>query len=106
MPVRLVLADDHPIVLDGLEQLFRAHKDFTVVARCQDGAETLRAVRQHRPLSCAGCGRTWDRADMLEAYLPSRVITFDTIAEPFSFTLLTLGWVGPCCAALANEWQP
>jgi len=49
MPVRLVLADDHPIVLDGLEQLFRAQKDFVVVARCQDGAETLRAVRQHRP---------------------------------------------------------
>jgi DNA-binding NarL/FixJ family response regulator len=49
MPVRLVLADDHPIVLDGLEQLFRAQKDVTVVARCQDGVETLRAVRQHRP---------------------------------------------------------
>jgi two-component system, NarL family, nitrate/nitrite response regulator NarL len=49
VPVSLVLADDHPIVLDGLEQLFRAQKDFTVVARCRDGAETLRAVRQHRP---------------------------------------------------------
>ena len=49
MPVRLVLADDHPIVLDGLEQMFRAQTDFTVVARCQDGTETLRAVRQHRP---------------------------------------------------------
>ena len=49
MPVRLILADDHPIVLDGLEQMFRAQTDFTVVARCQDGTETLRAVRQHRP---------------------------------------------------------
>jgi two-component system, NarL family, nitrate/nitrite response regulator NarL len=49
MPIRLVLADDHPIVLEGLEQLFRAQQDFAVVARCQDGAETLRAVRQHRP---------------------------------------------------------
>jgi hypothetical protein len=43
---------------------------------------------------------------MLEAYLPSRVITVDGIAAPFSFTLLSLGWVGPCCAALANRWQP
>jgi DNA-binding NarL/FixJ family response regulator len=49
VPLKLVLADDHPIVLDGLEQLFRAQKDITVVARCQDGVETLRAVRQHRP---------------------------------------------------------
>ena len=49
MPVSLVLADDHPIVLDGLERLFSAQEDFAVVARCRDGAETLRAVRQHRP---------------------------------------------------------
>jgi hypothetical protein len=64
------------------------------------------AVREHRPLACDGCGRTWDRADMLEAYLPEQVITLDGIAEPFTFTLLRLGWVGPCCAALANRWQP
>ena len=64
------------------------------------------AVRENRPLACAGCGRTWDRADMLEASLPSRVVRFDTIAEPFSFTLLSLGWVGPCCASLANQEQP
>jgi hypothetical protein len=43
---------------------------------------------------------------MLEAYLPERVITVDGIAEPFTFTLLSLGWVRPCCATLANEWQP
>jgi DNA-binding NarL/FixJ family response regulator len=44
-----VVADDHPIVLDGLERLFAAHPEFAVVARCRDGAETLRMVRQHRP---------------------------------------------------------
>jgi hypothetical protein len=64
------------------------------------------AIRANAPLPCAGCGQHWDRADMLEAYLPEQVITVDGIAEPFSFTLLSLGWVGPCCASLANEWQP
>jgi len=49
MPIRLVLADDHPIVLDGLEQLFRSSRDFAVVGRCRDGEETLRALRLHRP---------------------------------------------------------
>ena len=49
MAIRLVLADDHPIVLDGLEQLFRLEQDFAVVARCRDGEETLRQVRLHRP---------------------------------------------------------
>jgi hypothetical protein len=68
--------------------------------------DLINAAREHRTLACEGCGRTWDRADMLEAYLPSRLVTVDGIAAPFSFTLLTLGWVGPCCATLANEWQP
>jgi len=49
MPIRLVLADDHHFILDGLESLFRLEEDFQVVARCTNGEETLQAVRQHRP---------------------------------------------------------
>ena len=49
MTGRLVLADDHPIVLDGLEQLFRLEPDFEVVARCRDGEQALRAVREEAP---------------------------------------------------------
>lgn len=49
MALSLVLADDHPIILDGLEPLFQREGDLKVVARCHDGHEALRAVRQHRP---------------------------------------------------------
>jgi two-component system nitrate/nitrite response regulator NarL len=49
MPITLVIADDHPLILDALENLFRLEKDLKVVARCLDGAETLKAVRQHQP---------------------------------------------------------
>jgi two-component system, NarL family, nitrate/nitrite response regulator NarL len=49
VPIRLVLADDHPIVLDGLENLFRLEADFQVVARCVNGEESIAAVRRHRP---------------------------------------------------------
>lgn len=49
MPITLVLADDHPLILDGLENLFQLEKDFKLVARCLDGEEALRAVRAHRP---------------------------------------------------------
>jgi DNA-binding NarL/FixJ family response regulator len=48
-PIRLVLSDDHPIVLDGLEQLFAVENDFEVVARCRNGEETLEAVRRLSP---------------------------------------------------------
>ena len=49
MSIRLVLADDHPLILDGLENLLRTEKEFEVLARCIDGIETLQAVREHRP---------------------------------------------------------
>ena len=49
MPIRLVLADDHPLVLDGLENLFRTEEDIQVIARCINGVETLQAVREHLP---------------------------------------------------------
>lgn len=47
--IRVVLTDDHPIVLDGLEQLFLREKDFEIVARCVDGEEALRTVKHHKP---------------------------------------------------------
>ena len=49
MAIRIVIADDHPIVLRGLEGLLEAEPDFTVVAQCKDGEEALAAVRTHRP---------------------------------------------------------
>jgi two-component system, NarL family, nitrate/nitrite response regulator NarL len=49
MTIRVALADDHPIFLDGVEQLFRLEPDIEVVARCVDGEETVRAVRELAP---------------------------------------------------------
>jgi two-component system, NarL family, nitrate/nitrite response regulator NarL len=49
LPIALVLADDHPLILAGLEQLFSLEHDFTLLARCMSGEETLQAVRQYRP---------------------------------------------------------
>jgi DNA-binding NarL/FixJ family response regulator len=49
MTLRIVLADDHPLVLDGLENLFATEEDFEVVARCINGKETLTAARRHDP---------------------------------------------------------
>jgi DNA-binding NarL/FixJ family response regulator len=49
MPIRVLLADDHPIILDGLEQLFGLESDFEVVGRARDGEETLRTLRRDPP---------------------------------------------------------
>jgi DNA-binding NarL/FixJ family response regulator len=47
--IRVVLADDHPVVLGGLEQMLRVERDFQVVARCADGEEAINAVRTYQP---------------------------------------------------------
>ncbi|MGH8472786.1 MAG: LuxR C-terminal-related transcriptional regulator [Gammaproteobacteria bacterium] len=49
MSVTLVLADEQPITLYGLEQLFAREQDFQVLVSCATGEETLKAVRRHRP---------------------------------------------------------
>jgi DNA-binding NarL/FixJ family response regulator len=47
--ITVALADDHPIVLDGLAQVFGLEADFEVVARCRDGEETMQVLRERRP---------------------------------------------------------
>lgn len=49
MPITLVLANDHPIFLEGLEDILRREPDFQVLARCLEGQAALRAVRELKP---------------------------------------------------------
>lgn len=48
-PIRIVIADDHPIFRDGLQKLLSLEKDFEVVAQVGDGDDVLRAVEEHQP---------------------------------------------------------
>jgi DNA-binding NarL/FixJ family response regulator len=49
MPIRLILADDHPLILDALDTLFMLEEDIEVVERCLNGIDTMKKVREHRP---------------------------------------------------------
>ena len=49
MPARVIVADDHPIVLDGLAQLLAGDPEFEVVALCKDGEDALNAIRREKP---------------------------------------------------------
>ncbi len=43
--IRIVLADDHKIVRDGLKRILAAHADLEVAAEAADGDELLRLVK-------------------------------------------------------------
>jgi DNA-binding NarL/FixJ family response regulator len=47
--IRIVLADDHPIVLDGLRNLIRAEPDLELVGEAASGLGALKIVREQRP---------------------------------------------------------
>jgi DNA-binding NarL/FixJ family response regulator len=49
MPIRILLADDHPVVRRGLLQFFDDVDDFDVVAECNDGEAALDAARRLAP---------------------------------------------------------
>jgi DNA-binding NarL/FixJ family response regulator len=49
MPIRLVIADDHPIILQGLRDLFAQHCDIETTACCATGEEAIAAVERHQP---------------------------------------------------------
>jgi len=48
-PIRILIADDHPVVRDGLRGMLGAESDLQVVGEAGDGAEVLQLVDTLRP---------------------------------------------------------
>ncbi len=48
-PIRVVIADDHPIVRDGISNELSRHPDIEVVGLAADGDETLSLTREANP---------------------------------------------------------
>ncbi|MGQ9895852.1 MAG: response regulator, partial [Roseiflexus sp.] len=47
--IRVVLADDHELVLEGLRGLLERENDMTVVATATDGESLLALIERERP---------------------------------------------------------
>ena len=101
MSIRLVLADDHPVVLQGLERLFAQDRRFQVLQSCRDGNEALAAVRAHQPDVLVLDLRMPKRSGvdvlraMAEERLPSRVVVLSAVLDDEDLVeLLRLGVMG------------
>jgi DNA-binding NarL/FixJ family response regulator len=85
MSIRLVLADDHPLLLEGLELLLRREPDFEVLACCHNGVQALHAVRQLRPdilvldLSMPDKNGLEILRELHQATIPTRVVLLTAI---------------------------
>ena len=49
MVIRVLLADDHGVLRDGVQRLLQAHSDIKVVSMVKDGSEAVEMAAQLRP---------------------------------------------------------
>ena len=48
-PIRVILADDHAVVRQGIRQFLETSSNILVVAEASDGLEAVKLVHEHRP---------------------------------------------------------
>jgi len=108
MTIRLVLADDHPIVLDGLVQLLSAEGGFEVVAQATTGEEALQAVRRWRPeilvldLLMPGTDGFAVLRQMKREELPTRTVVLTALDNAQVLEALRLG----ACGIVLKDMAP
>jgi two-component system response regulator NreC len=108
--IRIVLADDHPVVRSGLRLLFEGETDFEVVAEAGDLESTRRYVRGHHPdvlvldLNLPD-GSSLDAISEIRAEAPSTQIVVLTMhREPtFARHALSAGAIGYVLKEAAND---
>jgi two-component system, NarL family, response regulator NreC len=49
MPIRVMLADDHTLLRQGLRRIIESDAELVVVAEASSGAEAIQLAEQHRP---------------------------------------------------------
>ncbi len=87
MPISVVVADDHPIVIEGLRDLFHQENDIKILAECGTGDEALAAVRKHRPdillLDIRMPGKNWSEVirEIQKQKLKTRVVLLTAVLD-------------------------
>ncbi|MEA2605330.1 MAG: two-component system, NarL family, nitrate/nitrite response regulator NarL [Chloroflexota bacterium] len=84
-PIRIIVVDDHPLLLDGLVATLSADDELEIVATGGDAAVAVRAAREHQPdlalLDVAMPGGGIDAARQIGAASPGTRVVMLTSSE-------------------------
>jgi DNA-binding NarL/FixJ family response regulator len=94
-PLRLLLADDHPVLRAGLKALLSAEPDFTVIAEAEDGARAVELASSMSPdlvvmdVSMPGLNGT-EATRQLKRSRPELAVLALSVHEEVSFARMQL----------------
>jgi two-component system nitrate/nitrite response regulator NarL len=99
--VRVLLADDHPVFLEGMVSAVNAAQDLELVAACQNGEQALERIRALEPQVAVLDSRMPELTArqilhaLQEPTVPTRVLVLTAYAEgPDVYDLLEAGAAG------------
>jgi two-component system, NarL family, nitrate/nitrite response regulator NarL len=110
MAIRLFLADDHPIVLDGLTRVLASNTRYAIVGTAANGDDALQAIRAKTPdvaiLDIRMPGKTGIEvaAAILNEALPTRVVLLTAdITDDDTLAAVRLGVHGVVLKQMAKS---
>lgn len=99
--IRVLSADDHPVMRDGIAFALQRERDMELVAEARDGSEAVDAYRRHRPdvtlmdLQMPGIGGLAAMSTILQEFPRARIIVLTTYSgDIHASRALKLGAVG------------
>lgn len=93
--IRILIADDHTMVRQGLKQILELEKDFSVVAQAANGEEAVKLAKEHKPdiilmdINMPGTNGLQAIKDLRQEHSPSRIIVL-TIHQDREYLFKTL----------------
>jgi DNA-binding NarL/FixJ family response regulator len=89
--MRIVVADDHPLILAGFSALIQDRPEFEVIARCARGDDALRIILDQHPelavLDLNMPGRTGLAIAQAVSGGPTRIVLISAMITPVQMTL-------------------
>jgi DNA-binding NarL/FixJ family response regulator len=108
-PIRLLVADPHPIVLEGFKQSMGNHPDFEIVRYLVDGANTWRELLASRPdvlimeMTLTGMSSMQLIRNLYESGWPTKIVLFSLPANQLWIEALAQGVQGLVSKNKSND---
>lgn len=108
--MRIVIADDHELIREGVKKIVRSHPDLRIVGEAADLAGTLKLVRQHMPdvvvldISLPDCDGLGGLAELRRHFPAQRVVLLSMYDEDkYAVSALRAGAGGYVTKAMAAD---